>query len=264
MMGMMERLRELVARRDLLYMITWREITVKYKQSVMGLLWAVLMPIVVIGAGLVVRLVFARLSGVALTSSDVAMVATKAVPWSFFVAALRFGTTSLITNPSLVTKIYMPRIVFPIAAIGSQLLDFAVASTVTVILLAVLGVGASIQLLWLPVLVLLLVLLAAGFAILLAAAALFYRDFRYVVEVLLTFAIFFTPVFFEASLLGRAAPLVMLNPVAPIIEGFGAVVVRHQTPQLLWLLYSAGVTIVLLLTALRSFWHFEPLFAESI
>lgn len=264
MTTMMDRLRELVDRRELLYMITWREITVKYKQSVMGLLWAVLMPIVVISAGVVVRLVFARLSGVPLARSDVAMVAVKAVPWSFFVASLRFGTTSLITNPNLVTKIYMPRIVFPIAAIGSQLLDFTVASTVTVLLLAVLGVGASVHLLWLPVLVLLLVLLATGFAVLLAAASLFYRDFRYVVEVLLTFAIFFTPVFFEASLLGRAAPLVMLNPVAPIIESFGAVVVLQETPPLGWLLYSTGFTLTLLVTSLRSFWHLEPLFAESI
>ncbi len=252
--NMRDRLQELADRRDLLYMITRREVTVKYKQSVMGVLWAVLMPVVVVGAGIVVRLVFAKLSGVPLQRTDIALVAVKAVPWSFFVAALRFGTTSLITNPSLVTKIYMPRLVFPLAAIGSQLLDFCVASAITIILLAALGVGASIQLLWLPALIILLVLLATGCAVLLSAAALFYRDFRYIVEVLLTFAIFFTPVFYEASLLGRAATLVMLNPVAPIIESFGAVVARHQPPPLGWLLYSAGFTVALLVVALRSFW----------
>jgi ABC-type polysaccharide/polyol phosphate export permease len=101
-------IRELFNHRDLLYMITWREIKLKYKQSVMGMLWAVLMPIVIVCAGLMVRFAFATVSGIPLALSDLTSVTVKAVPWAFFVAALRFGTNSLVANTNLVTKIYLP------------------------------------------------------------------------------------------------------------------------------------------------------------
>src|SRR2546430_3135956 len=95
---MFNAIRELLERRDLLYMITWREIKVKYKQSVMGMLWAVLMPLVIVGAGLVVRYAIAKASGTPLRMSDLTSVTVKAAPWAFFVSALRFGTNSLVTN----------------------------------------------------------------------------------------------------------------------------------------------------------------------
>src|SRR5215831_2163438 len=98
-------IRELFEHRDLLYMITWREIKVKYKQSVMGMLWAVLMPLVLVCAGIIVRYAFATVSGVSLSLPDLTPVAVKAAPWTFFVSALRFGTNSLIANTNLVTKI---------------------------------------------------------------------------------------------------------------------------------------------------------------
>src|SRR5262245_25749250 len=116
-------IRELFHHQLLLYMFTLRDIKVKYKQSVMGILWAVLMPLVIVGAGLIVRFAFARLSGKPLALLDLTTVAVKAAPWAFFVSALRFGTNSLVANEDLVTKIYMPRLVFPLAAVGSQLFD---------------------------------------------------------------------------------------------------------------------------------------------
>src|SRR4051812_10725463 len=110
----MNSLAELVARRDLLYMMTWREIRIKYKQSVMGMLWAVLMPTVIVLAGVVVRYGFQLLSGKPLALEDVASVSVRAVPWAFFVSSLRFATNSLISNSTLVTKIYLPREIFPL------------------------------------------------------------------------------------------------------------------------------------------------------
>jgi len=163
-----------------------------------------------------------------------------------------------------VTKIYFPREILPMAAMLSQLMDFAVATLVLVVVLAVLHVGVSMQLLWLPVLVAILVLLTTGLAILLAGASLFFRDVKYLVEVILTFAIFFTPVFYDASMFGRWKTLLMLNPIAPLLEGFANVIVRHAPPPLPWLGYSAVVSMVLFFGSLTVFQRLEPYFAESV
>lgn len=261
---MIDAIREVFRHRDLLYMITWREVKVKYKQSVMGILWAVLMPLVIVCAGLFVRLAFSRLSGEALATSDMTSVAVKATPWAFFVSALRFGTNSLVANVNLVTKIYLPRLVFPLAAVLSQLIDFLVAAAVVGIFLVVAGAGLSVQILWLPLLVGALIALATALAILFSAASLFLRDVKYLVDVLLTFAIFFTPVFYDSSLFGRWAPLLLLNPVSPLLEGISSTLILHEEPSLPWVLYSLAATALLLAAALAAFRRLEPRFAESI
>src|SRR6185369_10227933 len=140
---MFHAIRELLEHRDLLYMITWREIKVRYKQSVMGLLWAVLMPLVIVCSGLIVRYGFAQVSGTPLALTDFTSVAVKAAPWAFFVAALRFGTNSLVANTTLVTKIYLPRLAFPVAAVVAQLLDFLVAAALIAVVLGFARTGLS-------------------------------------------------------------------------------------------------------------------------
>jgi ABC-type polysaccharide/polyol phosphate export permease len=261
---MVETVQELVQHRDLLYILTWREVKIRYKQSVMGFLWALLMPMVIITAGVIVRYAFAGLSGVPLQSSDVAAVAVKSAPYAFFVAAIRFGTGSLISNSNLLTKVYMPRLIFPMSAVLAQLLDFLVASTVVGVFLLVTGVGVSVQLLWLPLLFADLVALATGFAILLSAAGLFFRDVKYLVEVILTFAVFFVPVFYDSTMLGRWRPLILLNPVSPILEAVSATVVEHRAPDLAWLAYSLVFGLLLMAGSLLAFRQLEPFFAESV
>lgn len=261
---MIDTMAELYARRDLLYVIAWREIKVKYKQSIMGMLWAVLMPLVIVGSGFVVRLALSKVSGKPLELSDLTSVAVKAAPWAFFVSALRFGTTSLVNNFQLVTKIYLPRMIFPLAAVLSQLLDFLVASCVLAVFLVVAQAGWSVQILWLPLLVVTLVVMAASLAIIFAAASLFLRDVKFIVEVFLTFAIFFTPVFYDSSILGNWAPLLLVNPVSPLIEGIASTLILHQAPSLPWLAYSVGCAAVLSAIAISMFKRLEPLFAESI
>jgi len=261
---MVQSIRELIARRDLVYILTWREIKIRYKQSVMGLLWAVLMPLVIVLSGVVVRYAFSRVSGTPLALADVTAVAVKAVPWAFVVAALRFGTNSLITNSNLVTKVYMPRLAFPISAVCAQLLDFLIAGIVIALLLVAAQVGLSIQLLWLPLLIGCLILLTAGLAVILSAASLFLRDVKYLVDVFLTFAIFFTPVFFESSLFGPWASLVMINPISPLLEALTTTVIHHEAPSLGWLGYSFAFTALLCAASIFMFEKLEPLFAESV
>lgn len=257
-------LRELLRHRDLLWMLTWRDVRVRYKQTVMGFLWAVFMPFLIVFAGLFVKKAFSLLSGKPIEVQEIASVATKALPWAFFVAAIRFATSSLTGNSNLVTKIYFPREVFPLAAVLANLVDFAVASVFLVAALAVMQLGVSIYLLWLPLLVLLLVLLTAGLGMLLSCANLFFRDVKYVVEVLLTFGIFFTPVFYEASMFGDWARIILLNPVATILEAMNDVVVLHRAPQMAWLAYAALCSVLGLVIAWNIFDRAEPWFAENI
>ena len=135
---------------------------------------------------------------------------------------------------------------------------------VLAIILIFLGLPPSWGLLWLPGLVALLVVLAAGLAIFLSAAGLFFRDVKYLVEMFLTFAIFFTPVFFDAAMFGEWKNLLLLNPVAPILEGISAAVTGQGGFHIGWLLYSTLVSLAILGGSVLFFGKLEPLFAESI
>jgi ABC-type polysaccharide/polyol phosphate export permease len=245
-------------------MMIWRDVRVKYKQSLLGVLWAVLMPATIVLAGLVVKFAMAKVSGRSMDASDLASVSVRAVPWAFFVASLRFGTNCLIANTNLVTKIYFPKVIFPLSATLSQFVDFLIACGVLAIILVPMGVSISVELMWLPVLIAILVMLAVGLTILLSAASLFLRDVKYLVEMILTFAIFFTPVLFDASLFGEWRDLLFLNPVAPILEAISSVVVGRGSFELPWLLYSFVVSALVLVGSLVVFERLEPLFAECI
>jgi len=262
--GVLVALRELIGNRELLYMITWREISIRYKQSVMGLLWAVLMPIIITAAGVLVRVVASKVSGQPITAADVGGIGVKALPWAFFVSGLRFGTTSLTANSTLVTKIRFPRLVFPLSSVLTSFFDMVVAIPVLVILLPLAGVRPTIAMLWVPVLLLILVVFTAGLCILFSAANLFFRDIKYLVEVVLTFAIFFTPVLYDVGLAGKWRWVLMLNPMAPVLDGLESSVVHGQPPDLAWLAYSAAVSSLLFWGGVIFFRRLEPRFAESV
>lgn len=261
---MKEELQELYRYRELLYMIVHRDIKVRYKQSVMGFLWAVLMPVLIVTAGVVVRYAYALSSGKPLQSADVASVAVKSLPWAFLVSSMRFACNSLTNNANLVTKVYFPKEIFPVAAVMASLFDLAVASAALILLLLVIGTGWSANLFWAPLLLIMTVILACGVGLIVSAASLFFRDVKFIVEVLLTFGIFFTPVFFNVRMFGNKGKWFMLNPVASILDGLSASVVRHQRPDLPWLAYSFGVALTALVGGYFFFKHMEPTFAESI
>jgi lipopolysaccharide transport system permease protein len=232
---------------DLLYVMTARDIKIKYKQSVMGLMWAILMPAIIVGAGMLIRVAMAKMSGTPVSPDSLASITVKALPWAFFIGALRFATNSLTSNANLVTKINCPRIAFPASAVLSALFDLAVAVLPLVAILAWAGVPFGAALLWVPLLIALLALLVSGLGFAFSAANLFFRDVKYIVEVILTFAIFFTPVFYEADMLGEWRFWILLNPVAPILEGLRSAVVLNQAPDPGWLLYSGGFSLLVFL-----------------
>jgi lipopolysaccharide transport system permease protein len=132
------------------------------------------------------------------------------------------------------------------------------------VLLVLTGLRVDAHVLWAPVLIMALAVLVFGITALLSVANLFFRDVKYIVEVIVTFAIFFTPVFYEASDFGKWQRLILLNPVAPLLEGLTAAVVHGRTPPLAWIAYSTVLGFVLAYAALRAFARMEPRFAENI
>jgi lipopolysaccharide transport system permease protein len=261
---MTEDLRELYKYRELIYMITYRDIKVRYKQSIMGFLWAILMPILIVLSGVVVRYAYSVAAHAPLKTADIAGVAVKALPWAFLVSSIRFACLSLINNKELVTKIYFPKEIFPIAAMLASFFDLLVASSALVIFLLIARIGWSSYLIWAPLLLLTLVLLVTGIGMMAAAASLYFRDVKFLVEVFLTFGIFFTPVFFDVSMLGDKGKWLLLNPISPLLDGFSASVARHQSPDLRWFAYSLAWALVAFFGGYIFFKHLEPGFAESI
>ena len=212
--------------RDMLLQLARRDIAIRYKQAAMGLAWAVFMPVLVALAGTLVRFAMAYASGSKLVPAEIGTILVKAVPWSFFVGTIGFATGSLTANISLVTKVAFPREVLPLSALLAQGLDFGISAAFAALLVPFFGGTLSLQLLWVPVLVVLLMLFTAAASLFLSCANLFFRDVKYIVQTVLTFGIFFTPVFFEPAMLGRYGRILMLNPIAPILEGLRLSVIK--------------------------------------
>lgn len=274
-----EIVRELRGSRELLYQLTLRDIRIRYKQAVFGFAWALLMPAVIVLAGMAVRAAIAFAAGAQLNERQVAAMAVKSVPWAFFVGCINVATPSLVANMQLVTKIYFPREVLPLGAVLAQTFDSLIGAALVALLLPLMGIGLSAQLLWVPVILALLWILAAAAGLFLSCANLFFRDVKYLVQVFLTFGIFITPVLMDASMFGpKGAALVMMNPVAPLLEGLRlAIVEQHNliepyaTPfggYVIWrpwyLAYSAGVALVGVVTSAILFHRSERRFAEII
>ena len=275
-------LAEVYGARELLYQLALRDVSIRYKQAVMGFGWAVLIPLLVVFSGVIVRYAMATLSGQALGVADIAGVATKSVPWSFFVGAIGFATGSLVSNMNLVTKVAFPRAVLPISAIAAQAFDSAIAlAALSVCLIASGTVRYGLALLWAPFLILLLLAFTLACGLLLSCANLFFRDVKYLVQVFLTFGIFVTPVLFESTFLGPVGSrIMMVNPLAPILEGLrlsitqGANLLEPITavvggqPVVVWsplyLAWGIAASFVGLTLAAVLFQRLQYAFAESI
>lgn len=256
--------KDLVAYRELLFAFTWRNIKIKYKQTFMGFLWALFMPMIIVCSGILVKVGMAKISGIEMNLEQVASVTVKALPWAFFIGALKFSVGSLVGNMNILKKIYFPRVIFPLSYTIGQMFDFAIAVVTFTVVLTFAKIGVSIYLLYLPFLILFLFLFTAGLGMILSCGNLFYRDVKYIVDVVLTFAIFFTPVFYEASLFGKWESVLLLSPVASILECINTVVVYHQPPQLFWFGYAGVAAFVTFFGSYYIFKKAEPVFADNI
>lgn len=270
---------ELWGARDLVMQFVMRDITVRYTQAVMGFAWALLMPLLIVGAGTVFRIAVSTLSSQPVEGFGIASLAVKALLWAFFSAGLQAATLSILAHANLLGKVYFPREALPIATVLAQCLDLSVGLVVLAIALPFFGVPLTWNLLWAPLLLVLLISFTIGCALILSCANLFYRDVKYIVQVLLNFGVFATPVFFEPQMLGVKGAAIMLRlPLSPFIQGIDLAVVRGHnllqplalaTPKGLvdvwspWLLaYAATTSILLLFGGLRMFRTASRRFAE--
>lgn len=262
--------------RYLLGQLTRRDIRIRYAQAAMGFAWALLMPMLTVLSGAIVRYVLSKTSGTAFQGSDIPGVAIKAVVWAFFVGAMSFGVNSVVTNLSLLTKVAFPREVLPLSSIGAQLFDTAIAAATIALVVPFFGAVWSVQLLWIPVLFALILLWTTGLVMLLSCANLFFRDVKYLVQVILMFGVFFTPVFFEPVMLGTTgANLLMLNPLSAPMEALRLVIMDGHNLTVhtsgpddttiwnpTWLAWSAGASAATFFGSVKVFRRFGYLFAE--
>jgi len=255
---------ELIKYKDLLFMLTFRDIKVRYKQAAMGFVWAIFMPMMAVLAGVLVKKAMAIVSGKPMDFTGVLSISVKVLPWTFFISAIRFSVISLIGNANLVTKIYFPKEVLPLSSVLACLFDFLIASVTLSLLLIIGRIGFSIYLLWLPLILIFLILFTAGLSLILSSANLFFRDIKYIVEIILMFGIFFTPVFYEAGMFGKYKTLLLLNPVGSILELINTTAVLHKMPDIFWLSYAGFISFLFFVLGMTIFRKIEPLFAENI
>jgi lipopolysaccharide transport system permease protein len=254
---------QLWKRRELLFLISWRDIKVRYRQTVMGFLWALLMPATVTLAGLILRSLMLNDAGPSVLDHGYSIM-VKALAWSFFVGAVRNASSSLIGNANLISKSNFPREVLPLSAVLSQCVDLLAASAVVGVIITLSPIELGPQLLWMPFLFCLLIALTAGLALFISAANLFFRDVKYLVELGLTFGIFFTPVLFESNSFGTWGVLFYLNPLTPIMDGLVSCTLRQQSPGAVLVLAATAASFGLLFAGYRCFKSLDRLFVERL
>lgn len=262
--GLLEiRLGEVWDYRELLYFFVWRDIKIRYKQTAIGVLWVILQPLLTM---LVFTLFFGRLAKLPSQGLPYPVFYFAAlVPWMYFAYALQMTTNVVVENQRLVTKVYFPRLILPISATLSGLVDFAIGFVVLAIFTFSYGIRPTISVLWLPFLLLLTVFTALGMGLWLSALNALYRDVKYVIPFAVQFWMFASPVAYPSTLVPeRWRWLYGLNPMAGVIDGFRWAITGHgQAPGVL-LLISAGMVALMFLGGLIFFQRLEGTIADRV
>jgi lipopolysaccharide transport system permease protein len=256
--------RELIQYHELLYLVTLREIKVRYKQTLLGACWAVLQPLSLMLVLTVFLSVFAQAGNDAIPYPLFSYIGL--LPWTFFATAVSFAVMSLIGSPHLIKNVYFPREILPIAAVLVALLDFAVASVALVVMLASYQVTINWSALYVIPLLFIQITFTTSVCLLLSAVTAIYRDIRFTVPLALQLGMFVTPILYPVSVVPEAVrvPYMLVNPMAVVVDGYRRALVGGQAPDLLSLatalLGSAGV----LCFAYTYFKRLERSFADVI
>jgi lipopolysaccharide transport system permease protein len=255
-------LRELWAYRELLFFLTWRDIKIRYKQTLLGASWAVIQPLF---AMLLFSLFFGRLAHVPSDNIPYPVFAYAGLlPWTFFSNAIINAGNSLIGSSSLITKVYFPRVIIPAAAVVAGLLDFAIAFLLLIPLLLYYDIHVTWKILLLPLFILQATLLALGAGMWLSALNVKYRDVRYALPFVIQLWLFASPVIYPASMMpDRWRWILALNPMTGIIESFRACLFGREFP-VATILPAVVITIVILLYSFFAFRRAEDSFADIV
>ena len=253
--------RDLWRYRELLAFLVWRDIAVRYKQTAIGVMWALIRPALT----LLVFVAFRRMAGLRQGGvDDVVLVLAAVLPWQLFSSALADASTSLIGNTSLIAKVYFPRLIIPLSAVATAMVDFAITVGLLGAIMAWYGVVPDARVLLLPVFVAQCAVLALSLGLLLAALTVKYRDFRYVVPFAIQLGLFVSPVAFEtAQVPERWRAIYALNPLAGIIDGFRwSLLGQPLDPRVL--MFSILLTMLALIAGVWYFRRTERGFADAI
>lgn len=254
--------RELWAYRELLYFLTWRDIKLRYKQTVLGFAWAILQPFLMM---VVFSLFFGALLHVPTGGIPYPLFNYAAMlPWTLFAQGITRSSESLVGNVNMVQKVYFPRLVMPLSGILAPVVDFAIAFVILLGMMFFYGYPPDIRILWLLPFIVLALLTALGVGLWLSAMNVKYRDVRYVIPFLVQLWLFASPVVYSASLVPqRFQAIYGLNPMAGVIEGFRWAILGTEPPSsLIWV--SFIITIVILISGVFYFRRNERTFADVI
>jgi lipopolysaccharide transport system permease protein len=254
-------LRELWNYRELLYFFVWRDIKVRYKQTAVGAAWAVLQPLLTM---LVFSLFFGKLAHIPSEGLPYPIFYYSALlPWMYFAASLQNATNTIVENQRIITKVYFPRLVLPLSAILSGLVDFSVSFLMFLAMTIFYGIRPTLAILYFPLYLLLALLTALGAGLWLSALNAIYRDVRYVLPFLVQFWMFASPVAYPSSLVPpRWRWVYGLNPMAGVIEGFRWALTGHGAPPSPLLFASCAVVLVSLISGLAFFQRMETTIAD--
>ena len=263
------RLRELWAYRELLYFLTWRDVKVRYKQTIFGAAWAVIQPFILM---IVLSALFGQFANTSPGGANAGVpnsifFYTGLVPWTLFSGALVGSSMSVVGGQGLVTKVYFPRLILPIAATGTYLIDFAIAMAVLVGMMIYYGIPPTLATLWLPLFTLIAVITSLGIGIGMSALNAKYRDIRYAVAFVVQLLFFLSPVMYPAtsSVVPPAIrPFYGLNPMVGVIEGFRWSLLGIGEGPGLMTIMSAVVAVLLFVAAAVYFRRLERSFADVI
>jgi lipopolysaccharide transport system permease protein len=255
-------LRDLWLHRELFYMLAWRDVKVRYKQSALGVTWVILQPLLTMA---IFTLLFGRLARISSEGEPYAIFSYAGLlPWTFFSTAVTTSANSLVNSSNIITKVYFPRLLIPAAAVGAALIDLAIASLLLLVIMPVYRVGFHLSMMMFFPLVVLTAITAAGVGIYASALNVKYRDIRYALPFAIQIWMFLTPVIYPVSFLPpRWRWVLELNPLSGIIEGFRAAIFGRPIN---WptLIVSTTIAALLFITSAYLFRRMERQFADVI
>lgn len=249
--------------RDLLYFLAWRDIKVRYKQTVLGAAWAILQPVLTM---IVFSVFFGRLAKVPSDGIPYPVFAFAALlPWQLFAYSMTEAGNSLIGSQHLITKVYFPRLVIPIAAVLGGLVDFGISFAVLLALMLWYGIVPTLAVVTIPLFIILAIATALGVGLWLSALNVKYRDVRYTIPFLTQFWLFLTPVAYSSSLVpAKWRAIYGLNPMAGVVDGFRWALLGEKEAPGPMLAVSIVITVALLVSGLYHFRRTEASFADTI
>jgi lipopolysaccharide transport system permease protein len=257
------KLNELWEYRELLYFLVWRDIKVRYKQTALGAAWAIIQPFFTM---VVFSLFFGHLGKIPSDGIPYPIFAFVAlVPWTFFASGLGQSSNSLVGSSNLITKVYFPRLIIPLASVFSGIVDFLLAFIVLLAMMLYYGLLPTLNILWLPLFLLLSLVTSLGVGLWLSALNVEYRDVRYVVPFITQFWLLATPIAYPSSLLHEPWRTIYgLNPMVGVVEGFRWALLKSNNAPGPMIAVSAAAAVLILVTGAFYFRRMEKTFADIV